>query len=46
MNKGEITFSDIIPDRGRIESLMRLAMQTGILDGPCDLDAFLCTSIL
>lgn len=46
MNKGEITFSDIIPDRGRIESLMRLAMQTGILDSPCDLDAFLCTSIL
>ena len=46
MNKGEITFSDIIPDRGRIESLMRLAMQTGILDGPCNLDAFLCTSIL
>lgn len=46
LNKNGVTFTDIIPDRGRFESLMNLAMQTGILDGPCDLSVFLCDNIL
>jgi hypothetical protein len=46
LNRREITFNEIMPDRSRIESLMRLAMRTGILKKPCDIDAFLCNSIL
>ncbi|MBT3255034.1 MAG: sigma-70 family RNA polymerase sigma factor [Deltaproteobacteria bacterium] len=46
LDKSEVTFNDIIPDRGRTESLMNLAVQAGILDGPCDLNAFLCSGIL
>lgn len=46
LDKNEISFSDLIPDHGRIESMMHLAIQTGIIDGPCDLGSFLCTSIL
>ncbi len=36
----DISFEDIVPDRRRIESVMRLALRTGIIDRPCDLDAF------
>lgn len=32
---------NIKPDRRRIESLMKLAIRTDILDGPCDLNSFL-----
>lgn len=46
LNRREITFNEIMPDRGRIESLMRLAMRNGILQTPCNIDAFLCNSIL
>ena len=42
----EITFDDIMPDRGRMASLMHLAVQTGILEAPCNIDTFLCTGIL
>jgi NitT/TauT family transport system substrate-binding protein len=42
----EITFNEIRPDRGRIETMMRLAMRTGLLDAPCDIDRFLCNRIL
>ena len=42
----EITFNEIIPDRGRIDSLMHLAVRTGILEAPCNIDTFLCTGIL
>lgn len=42
----EITFNEIMPDRGRIESLMHLAVRTGILEAPCNIDTFLCTGIL
>jgi NitT/TauT family transport system substrate-binding protein len=37
----DISFDEIEPDRGRIESLMSLAVTTGILDRPCDLDRFI-----
>ena len=38
-----ISFDEITPDRGRIESLMNLALATGVLDRPCDLDRFVCS---
>jgi NitT/TauT family transport system substrate-binding protein len=46
LNGREITFNEIMPDRSRIESMMRLAMRTGILEKPCNIDSFLCDSIL
>jgi NitT/TauT family transport system substrate-binding protein len=46
LHRREITFNEIMPDRGRIESLMRLAVRTGILDTPCNIDTFLCKGIL
>jgi NitT/TauT family transport system substrate-binding protein len=46
LREGQISFEDIIPDRGRIESLMHLALRAGILDRPCNLDRFLRTDIL
>ena len=42
----EITFNEIMPDRGRMESLMHLAVRTGILEDPCNIDTFLCNSIV
>ncbi|AFM28026.1 sigma-70 family RNA polymerase sigma factor [Desulfomonile tiedjei] len=36
----DISFNEIEPDRSRIESLMSLALNTGVLDRPCDLDRF------
>lgn len=46
LNRHEITFNEILPDRGRIESLMRRAVRNGILQNPCNIDAFICSSIL
>lgn len=46
LSRREITFNEILPDRSRIESLMRLAVRTGILTKPCNINAFLCDSIL
>jgi len=46
LNRREITFNEIMPDRGRIESMMRLALRNGILQAPCNIDAFLCRGII
>ena len=46
LTHGTISFNDLSPDRNRLDSLMNLAIKTGILDRPCNLDAFLCTDIL
>jgi len=35
-----ISFNELEPDSGRIESLMSLALTTGALERPCDLDHF------
>ena len=42
----EITFDEIMPDSGRLASLMHLAVRTGILEAPCNIDTFLCNNIL
>ncbi|MEW6265773.1 MAG: sigma-70 family RNA polymerase sigma factor [Thermodesulfobacteriota bacterium] len=39
-----VSFNDLEPDRGRVERLMTLACRTGLLDQPCDLDAFIHTA--
>ncbi len=46
LRDGDISFSDLTPDRSRIEELMTLALGTGVLDSPCELDAFLCTDMI
>ncbi|BDQ33602.1 sigma-70 family RNA polymerase sigma factor [Pseudodesulfovibrio portus] len=43
LEKRLVTFEDLRPDRGRMESFMNLAIASGVLPGPCDLDAFVCT---
>lgn len=45
LRDGDISFRDLTPDRGRIEALMTLALATGVLDTPCELDAFMCTDM-
>lgn len=45
LRDGDISFRDLAPDRGRIEKLMNLALATGVLDSPCELDAFICTDM-
>jgi NitT/TauT family transport system substrate-binding protein len=45
LRDGDTSFCDLIPDRGRIEEMMTLALTTGVLDSPCELDAFLCTDM-
>jgi NitT/TauT family transport system substrate-binding protein len=46
LHRREVTFNEIMPDRGRFESLMHLAVRTGLLETPRNIDAFLCNSIL
>lgn len=41
LDKGYISFRDLAPDRGRAEQTMRLSLEAGILDRPCDLDSLL-----
>lgn len=41
LEQGFITFRDLAPDQCRMERSMRLAMRSGILDKPCDLQSFL-----
>ncbi len=41
LERGFVSFRDLVPDRGRVERAMRLALDAAILDTPCDLDAFL-----
>jgi NitT/TauT family transport system substrate-binding protein len=43
LSGASISFDEMEPDRGRIESLMNLALTTGVLDRPCDLDRFVCS---
>lgn len=40
IRKNHITFGDMIPDRGRIEETMKMALKAGILQKECDLDRF------
>jgi NitT/TauT family transport system substrate-binding protein len=46
IKKQEITFGDLNPDRGRMESFMNLALKTGILKSACDLQNFVNTRVL
>ncbi|MEW5772278.1 MAG: sigma-70 family RNA polymerase sigma factor [Thermodesulfobacteriota bacterium] len=39
--RGHVNFRDLSPDRGRAEQTMRLALDAGVLDRPCDLDSLL-----
>lgn len=41
LRRGYITFSDLAPDRGRAEQVMALALDAGVLERACDLDAFM-----
>ena len=45
LRKGYITFTDLAPDKGRAEQVMTLALKAGILDRPCDLDAFVADGV-
>lgn len=38
---GDISFSNLMPDRSRIKDLMELALAAGVLESPCDLDTFI-----
>jgi NitT/TauT family transport system substrate-binding protein len=44
LRKGYVTFNDLAPDRGRTNQVMELALHAGMLNRPCDLDAFLDTT--
>jgi NitT/TauT family transport system substrate-binding protein len=46
LNEGDVNFTDIIPDRSRIEAFMHLAMRTGVIKHRCNLDGFIRTDIL
>lgn len=35
-----VTFDDLRPDKTRMAAFMRLALDSGVLSSPCDLDAF------
>lgn len=40
LRKGLVSFRDIVPDRGRVETLMNLVQRAGIIDRPVDLQEF------
>ena len=46
LDQGDVSFDHILSDRSRIESLMRLAIKTGVLNGPCDLNTFLQADLI
>jgi NitT/TauT family transport system substrate-binding protein len=46
LRKGEVNFTDIIPDHDRINKFMRIAIRAGVLDAPCDLDRFVRNDII
>ncbi len=39
--KGHISFSDLIPNREKIEKTMEMAIRAGTIEKKCDLDAFI-----
>ena len=41
LERGFVTFRDLSPDSARARQVMGMALQSGILDRPCDLDALL-----
>jgi len=41
LERGYITFRDLVPDKSRMEQSMRMAVRSTILDNPCDLDGFM-----
>jgi len=43
LRKGYVTFSDLKPDKQRLTETMKMALSTGILDRPCNLDEFIST---
>lgn len=45
LKAGDISFNDLTADRGRIEKLMKLALATGVLDSPCELETFICANM-
>jgi len=46
IESGFISYSDLIPDKGRIEKTMDLAVSSGILDHSCNLDDFISRAFL
>jgi NitT/TauT family transport system substrate-binding protein len=45
LNRGYVTYNDLKPDRGRMEAVMGLALRSGLIDRPCDLDRFILPEI-
>lgn len=41
LERGFVTFRDLAPDSARVRQVMGMALQSGFLDRPCDLDALL-----
>jgi NitT/TauT family transport system substrate-binding protein len=41
IESGFVSYSDLIPDKGRTEKTMDIAVSSGILDRPCNLDDFI-----
>ena len=41
LERGFVTFRDLAPDSARARQVMGMALQSGLLDRPCDLDALL-----
>jgi len=39
--KGHISFSDLTPNREKIEKTMEMAIRAGTIEKKCDLDAFI-----
>jgi NitT/TauT family transport system substrate-binding protein len=46
IESGFISYSDLIPDKGRTEKAMDLAVSSGILDRSCNLDEFISRAFL
>lgn len=46
LRKKHITFSDLFPDKGRMEKSMNMAISAGALDKKCDLDNFISSKFI